>query len=149
MIYRIVKVFVPLSTLLLLGACGGIACGNAHVYQDSVARGPLKAPAGITVPPPDSAYVIPGAATATSPQSLPCMIQPPELIPAVTTAKKPPAAKPAATVAAPAKAVPAAGTSQSPANAVPAAASATHPAGAAPASTTGSKPGIATPPSME
>lgn len=136
MTYRIIKVFVPLSASLLLGACGGIVCGNAHAYQDSAARGPLKAPPGITVPPPDSAYAIPGAATATHPQSLPCMIQPPELIPAVTTAKKPQAAKPAATAAAPVKAV-------------PAAASAAHPVGAAPAATTGSKPGVATPPSME
>ena len=100
--------YLATSWLLLLGtalsSCGGIPCGNSHPYTGSAAHGPLKAPAGITVPAPDPAYVIPGegkTAPGDADKIGACMIVPPNVLPAPTTK-----AAPAAATAAPAQASP-------------------------------------------
>ncbi len=95
------------SWLLLLGAalsgCGGIPCGNGHPYTGSTARGPLKAPAGVSVPAPDPAYVIPGEGKPAPADAVgACIIVPPNVLPAPATK----AAPAAATAAAPAPAKP-------------------------------------------
>ena len=95
------------SWLLLLVAalsgCGGIPCGNGHPYTGSTARGPLKAPAGVTVPAPDPAYVIPGEGKPAPADAVnACMIVPPNVLPAPSTRAAPAAATAANPQAAPA-----------------------------------------------
>ncbi|HEV2332482.1 MAG TPA: hypothetical protein VGV16_04905 [Gammaproteobacteria bacterium] len=67
---------------LLAGCSSQPTCGNTHPYADSRAGTPLQAPAGVTLPAPDAAYVIPvpkgGAASAQTAGS--CMIKPPDVL---------------------------------------------------------------------
>src|SRR5215472_8061962 len=105
---------------LLLASCSSVSCGNAHPYQNVSARPPLKAPPGVTVPPPDPAYRFEGDSVASSQRTDidaagRCTDAPPELVPAASTAKPTaPAAPRAATTTAPATASPAAGTRPAP-----------------------------------
>ena len=81
-----------------LSGCGSIPCGNGHPYAGSTSRPPLKAPAGLTVPAPDPAYVIPGEGKpGDADKADACMIVPPNVLPAPSSS-----AAPAAATAAPA-----------------------------------------------
>ena len=75
----------PLAATLLLASCGfARTCDNSHPYKSNVARAPLKAPAGVTVPAPDAAYQIPAAGTAAAPAATtsadPCLVTPPSVL---------------------------------------------------------------------
>jgi hypothetical protein len=72
----------------LLASCSSTrTCGNSHPYLANSARPPLQAPAGVTLPKPDPAYLVPGAATH-SPASrgpagtatTPCLVEPPSVL---------------------------------------------------------------------
>ena len=104
--YRFIALSSLLSAASLLGACSGFTCGNTHTYLDSPARGPLRAPPGVTVPAPDSTYVIPGATTAVAPASAPCMIRPPQLVPKEAPVTPPVAAPAGSTTRRPSVAAP-------------------------------------------
>lgn len=68
---------------LLAGCSSQPSCGNSHPYMDSHAGAPLQAPAGVTLPAPDQAYVIPGpkgSEIASQQQVGNCMIKPPDVL---------------------------------------------------------------------
>jgi hypothetical protein len=117
--------FTPPAIALLLASCSfGPNCGNSHPYKNYVASAPLKAPAGVTLPPADAAYQVPGAGTRVAPAAAtsaePCMVTPPSVLTRQDMAK-PGSPAPAK---APANPAPAAAT-KPPASPAPAAAS--HP----------------------
>lgn len=76
----------PVSLAALLSLLAGCSsqptCGNSHPYADSRTGAPLQAPAGVTLPAPDAAYVIPGAkgGAAASQTAGSCMIKPPDVL---------------------------------------------------------------------
>jgi uncharacterized lipoprotein len=124
---RLLISFVPPAVALLLASCStGPNCGNFHPYKNNVARGPIKAPAGVTVPLPDPAYKIPTAGTVAAPAvataaANPCLVTPPSVLtsqdmakPIQAPAAKPAAAVPAAATQAPAMPAPAAATKPPP-----------------------------------
>ena len=143
-----------LSTLLmvsaatLLASCSsGLTCGNSHPYASYNPAAPLKAPAGVTVPAPDPAYMVPAAGTtakatpapaAGTNGAQPCLVTPPNVLtktdmarptkaPASSTKPKP-AAVPAATTHGAASPAPAVSTRAAPAVATQApAVPASHP----------------------
>ena len=94
---------------LLAGCSSGPACGDSHPYAQSGSVPRLQAPAGLTVPAPDPAYVIPPAATSTAPAAAPangaCMVIPPNVLPPAVTKTKPAIAPSAASHAPPPVAV--------------------------------------------
>lgn len=60
--------FLMVSAAMLLASCStGLTCGNSHPYANYNPVPPLKAPAGVTVPTPDPAYVVPAASTKLVP----------------------------------------------------------------------------------
>lgn len=67
---------------LLAGCSSQPSCGNTHPYADSRPGAPLQAPAGVTLPAPDAAYVIPGpkGGAASAPTAGSCMIKPPDVL---------------------------------------------------------------------
>jgi hypothetical protein len=65
-----------LGLLLLSGCTGAATCGDSHPYLDNRERPPLAAPAGVSVPAPDPAYVIP---QAPGPAGA-CAIKPPDVL---------------------------------------------------------------------
>ena len=84
---------LPLSLAALsclLASCSSApGCGNSHPYAGNVARAPLQAPAGVTLPKPDAAYTIPAASTkaAATPApaagtigAQPCLVTPPSVL---------------------------------------------------------------------
>src|SRR5215469_1431699 len=77
-------VSLALAALLsLLAGCSSQAtCGNSHPYADSRGGAPLQAPAGVTLPAPDAAYVIPGSKGSNVPAQTAgsCMIKPPDVL---------------------------------------------------------------------
>ena len=91
----------------LLASCSSApTCGNSHPYLTYGARPPLQAPAGVTLPKPDPAYVVPGAGTkaaatpapAVGTAAAPCLVTPPSVLTKedMTRSVKPvPAATPA------------------------------------------------------
>jgi uncharacterized lipoprotein len=101
------------AAALLLAGCSSVSCGDAHPYQGARALRPLKAPADVTVPAPDPAYLVSGDdSVGTQRTDLDaagsCTNAPPELVPAAGTAKAAVQAAPvAATGAPPATAAPA------------------------------------------
>ena len=108
---RLLISFAPPAIALLLASCStGPNCGNYHPYKNYVALGPIKAPAGATVPTPDPAYKIPTAGTATAPAAAtstanPCLVTPPSVLTPQDMARQAapaPTAKPAAAAPAPA-----------------------------------------------
>jgi|GEM_PF-1601677 len=122
---RLLISLVPPAVALLLASCStGPNCGNYHPYQNYVAGGPIKSPAGVTVPTPDPAYKIPASGTAAAPATAasaanPCLVTPPSVLTPQDMAKpgaapKPAAAAPAAATKAPAKPAPAAATNPPP-----------------------------------
>ena len=116
---RLLISLVPPAIALLLASCSsGPSCGNSHPYRNYVASGPIKAPAGVTVPPVDPAYRIPAAGTAAAPAAgtsvaNPCMVTPPSVLtpqdmarPGSAPAPKPAVAVPAAATKGSAKPAP-------------------------------------------
>jgi uncharacterized lipoprotein len=81
---------LPLTVLAcLLASCSSApSCGNPHSYLGNTARPPLQAPAGVTLPRPDPAYLVPGAATkvaatpapALGTAAAPCLVVPPSVL---------------------------------------------------------------------
>ncbi|HEY1772755.1 MAG TPA: hypothetical protein VGH91_06145 [Gammaproteobacteria bacterium] len=120
---RLLISLTPPAVALLLASCSfAPSCGNSHPYKNYVARGPIKAPAGVTVPSVDPAYQIPAAGTVAAPAAAtsvdPCLVTPPSVLTKEDMAKPlsaAPAAKPAVAASptgtkAPAKLAPAAAT---------------------------------------
>ncbi len=66
----------------LLSACTNTAtCGDSHPYLANRQGPPLQAPAGVSVPAPDPAYVIPPAAGGAGQGAVgACMIKPPDVL---------------------------------------------------------------------
>ena len=100
------------GALLLLAGCSSVSCGDNHPYQDARPRPPLAAPAGVTVPTPDPAYIVPGDSGAGGSRTDidaagRCTNAPPELVPAAGTAKPAVQAAPPAASATPVTAAPA------------------------------------------
>jgi uncharacterized lipoprotein len=82
---RLLVSLMPPAIALLLASCGfAPSCGNSHPYKNYVAGAPLKAPAGVTLPPVDTAYRIPAAGTAATPaastSAQPCSVTPPSVL---------------------------------------------------------------------
>ena len=90
--------FVLLATWL--AGCSTLNCGDSHPYMNSVARQPLQAPSGLSVPTPDPNYAIQDLALSQSKRTNrdvagTCLINPPQLITAQPAATK---SKPTTTV---------------------------------------------------
>ena len=73
----------------LLASCSSApTCGNSHPYLANTARPPLQAPAGVTLPKPDPAYLVPGAGTKAAATQAPtagtaagpCLVRPPSVL---------------------------------------------------------------------
>lgn len=72
---------VLLCTGLLTSCSNTAPCGIGHPYLDNRERSPLQAPAGVSVPAPDPAYVIPVAkAGAVQGTASNCMVIPPDVL---------------------------------------------------------------------
>ena len=116
--------WLPAAALLLAG-CSHVTCGDSHPYQGARALRPLKAPADVTVPSPDPAYLVPGDdAVGKQRTDLDaagsCTNAPPELIPAAGTVKPATQAAPVTpTGATPASAAPAIASKPAPVAALP------------------------------
>lgn len=74
---------VCLPALLAMGFIAGCSnqpsCGDAHPYLSNTERAPLEAPAGVSVPAPDPAYVVPTVKPGLG-QVGDCMIRPPDVL---------------------------------------------------------------------
>ena len=108
---RFLVSFAPPAIALLLASCSfAPSCGNSHPYKNYVAVGPIKAPAGVTVPRADAAYQIPAAGTAATPVAAPaaatsvdpCLVTPPSVLTKQDMAKSGSPAPAAKTMTAPA-----------------------------------------------
>lgn len=97
----------PLSALTaasLLASCStGLTCGNSHPYTNYSPKPPLQAPAGVTLPKPDPAYLVPAAGTAAkltpAPAAAtngaePCLVTPPNVLTKADMAAPPKTAAP-------------------------------------------------------
>ncbi|HET7649818.1 MAG TPA: hypothetical protein VFL15_03850 [Gammaproteobacteria bacterium] len=86
---------IGLLTLLALGGCGSLPCGDPHPYYTNTAGPPLKVPPGLSAPIPDPAYAIPGGKPSTGKRTdvgadSACLIRPPTVItPESTIGPKP------------------------------------------------------------
>jgi hypothetical protein len=74
-----------ISALLLSGlaGCSTVNCGDSHPYTSSVAKPPLKAPPGLSVPAPDPDYAIQGLGQDQSKAAGTngtCLVKPPQLV---------------------------------------------------------------------
>jgi len=80
----LISIVPPIAALLLASCSFAPNCGNSHPYKNYVAEAPLKAPPGVTLPQPDTAYRIPAAGTAAAPAAAtsaqPCMVTPPSVL---------------------------------------------------------------------
>ncbi len=84
----LVSLLLPAAALMLASCSSTPSCGNSHPYTGNAAVAPLKAPAGVTLPPADPAYKLPAAGTATAPvsapaagtASAPCLVTPPSVL---------------------------------------------------------------------
>ena len=93
------------SAAMLLASCSNtLTCGNSHPYANYNPAAPLKAPAGVTMPAPDPAYVVPAAGTAAKPTlapaastngAQPCLVRPPNVLTKADMAAPPKTAAPA------------------------------------------------------
>ena len=101
------RLFLSLSALTaasLLASCSaGLTCGNSHPYTNYAPQPPLQAPAGVTLPKPDPAYVVPAAGTtaqvtpapaAASNGAQPCLVTPPNVLTTADMAAPPQTAAP-------------------------------------------------------
>ena len=104
----LIFLLLPALATLLTSCSGTPSCGNSHAYKTNTARSLLKAPAGVTLPAPDNAYVIPAAGTAVAAvpaagtTSGPCLVTPPSVLTPEDMAKPVKAASAPKPVAAPA-----------------------------------------------
>jgi hypothetical protein len=64
---------------LLAGCSHQASCGDSHPYLTNTERAPLAAPAGVSVPAPDPAYVVPGVKPGLG-EAGNCMIRPPDVL---------------------------------------------------------------------
>ena len=64
---------------LLAGCSNQPSCGDSHPYLTNAERAPLAAPAGVSVPAPDPAYLVPGVKPGLG-QAGNCMIRPPNVL---------------------------------------------------------------------
>jgi hypothetical protein len=74
-----------LTALLVVGLLSGcsntVSCGDSHPYLANRQGPPLQAPAGVSVPAPDPAYVIPPTAGGAGQGAVgACMIKPPDVL---------------------------------------------------------------------
>lgn len=83
-----IKILGVALALLALGlaGCSSLACGDPHPYLNSKVTPPLKAPPGMSVPAPDPAYAIAGAASNAGKRTDlnaagVCLINPPQVVP--------------------------------------------------------------------
>jgi len=77
------SLFLPALLIagLLSGCSTSASCGDSHPYLANRARPPLQAPAGVSVPAPDPAYVIPGDQGGTEQGAVAkCMLKPPDVL---------------------------------------------------------------------
>ena len=77
------SLFLPVVLLagLLAGCSNAASCGDSHPYLANRERPPLQAPAGVSVPAPDQAYVIPGPQGGAGQGAVgSCMIKPPDIL---------------------------------------------------------------------
>jgi hypothetical protein len=77
------SLFLPVLMVagLLSGCSTTASCGDSHPYLANRERPPLQAPAGVSVPAPDSAYVIPTAQGGAGQGTVgKCMIKPPDVL---------------------------------------------------------------------
>ena len=66
---------------LLSGCSNAVSCGDSHPYLANRQGPPLQAPAGVSVPAPDPAYVIPPASGGAGQGAVGnCMIKPPDVL---------------------------------------------------------------------
>ena len=94
--------FLSVLVTFALAGCSTLTCGDPHPYLHSVARPPLKAPPGLSVPAPDPAYSIPPAASSQGQRTDrdaagACLINPPQVVlpqPAAVAQPKPGAVAP-------------------------------------------------------
>lgn len=112
------RLFQPLSALTaasLLASCTtGLTCGNSHPYTNYAPKPPLQAPAGVTLPATDPAYLVPAASTKATPAPVagslaaatpapaastngaqPCLVTPPNVLTKQDMAAPPKTAAPA------------------------------------------------------
>ena len=69
-----------LLTLGLLAGCSNQpSCGDSHPYLSNTERAPLEAPAGVSVPAPDAAYVVPVVKPGMGEVGK-CMVKPPDVL---------------------------------------------------------------------
>ena len=79
--FRSLSLPVLLCAGLLSSCSNTIPCGNGHPYLDNRERAPLQAPAGVSVPAPDPAYVVPQAtAGAVHEAASTCLVKPPDVL---------------------------------------------------------------------
>ena len=83
--FRVLTGIFTLLTVALAG-CSSLGCGDPHPYLNSPSRPPLKAPAGLTIPAPDSAYAVKGITPPSGKVSERdsagvCLINPPNVLP--------------------------------------------------------------------
>lgn len=75
--------FLCLPALLAMGLIAGCSgqpsCGDSHPYLSNTERGPLEAPAGVSVPAPDPAYVVPAVKPGLG-EAGNCMVKPPDVL---------------------------------------------------------------------
>jgi len=72
--------YLPACLALLAGCTGQPSCGDSHPYLANTERAPLAAPVGVSVPAPDSAYIVPPAKSGASGQAGNCMVKPPDVL---------------------------------------------------------------------
>ncbi|HKT32116.1 MAG TPA: hypothetical protein VJS89_06460 [Gammaproteobacteria bacterium] len=96
------RIFTGVSLLLtmIVAGCSSLGCGDPHPYINSPSRPALKAPEGLTIPPPDPAYVVGSVTPVTGKHPERdakgvCLIYPPQVVPTGNSAK--PAAQKAPT----------------------------------------------------
>ena len=125
----LVLLLLPAAASMLASCSSTPSCGNSHPYTGAAMVAPIKAPAGVTLPPADPAYKLPAAGTAAMPvaapaagtASAPCLVTPPSVLTnqdmvkpiPLKPASKPVAAPPAGTKTQP-KPVPAAASNPPP-----------------------------------
>jgi hypothetical protein len=77
------SLYLPVLLLagLLSGCTNADSCGDSHPYLANRERPPLQAPAGVSVPAPDAAYVIPATRGGAGQGAVgSCMIKPPDVL---------------------------------------------------------------------
>lgn len=96
----------------VMTGCSSLSCGDPHPYLNSGVTPPLKAPAGLSVPPPDPAYAIAGVTAGSAGKRTDlnaagaCLISPPQVVPSASGGSVKPTVSPGAATARPSSAAP-------------------------------------------